>query len=127
MRHDVYRLVLPLVPEAVALVAGFVVLIVFRRRLGAAAPTAFGGVGLLALATAGEVVWTYWVLSREWAPINVDLDSGSPPMPTGLQLARDLDEPVRVALLMIYLVGLVLVASALFAGRRAETLVGRSR
>ncbi|MGN9911294.1 hypothetical protein ACTMTJ_27425 [Phytohabitans sp. LJ34] len=127
MKFDVYRLVLPLVPEAVALVAGLFVLIAFRRRLGAAAAPAFGGVGLLALATAGEVVWTYWVLSREWAPVNVAPEDGSIPMPTGLQLARDLDEPVRVALLMIYLVGLVLLASALFAGRRAATMAGRAR
>lgn len=127
MRHDVYRIVLPLVPEAVALVAGLVALIFFRRRLGAAAPTAYGGVGLLALATAGDVAWTYWALSREWAAVNVAPDDGRPPMPEGLQLARDLDEPVRVALLLIYLLGLTLLASALFTGRRAGAMAGRSR
>lgn len=126
MRYEVYRVVLPLVPEAVALVAGLFVLIVLRRRLGGAAPTAFGGVGLLALATAGDVVWTYWALSREWAPITVAVE-GPPVEPVGLRLARDLDEPVRVALLMIYLIGLVLLASALFAGRRAPATLERLR
>jgi hypothetical protein len=126
MWHHASVVVLPLVPEALALVAGLVVMIVLRRRLGQAAPMALGGVALLALATAGDVAWKLWVLSREWAPITLTDDGRDIRQPAGLQLARDLGEPMGVALLMVYLVGLALVASAVFAGRRTETTVSGS-
>ncbi|MET8833563.1 hypothetical protein ABZV78_06575 [Micromonospora sp. NPDC004540] len=54
---SMFRLVLPSAPEAVMFVAGLLVTIALRRRLGAAASTAIIGFAFLALASLGDIAW----------------------------------------------------------------------
>lgn len=121
MSTEIFRTVLPLVPEAVALLAALLVVIVRRRRLGATARTALAGFALLVLATAGSIAWRYWTLTREGGRIVYDNGEYQYQPPIGRELTRDLDVPVTATLMIVYLVGLVLVTAAVFMSRRSQT------
>jgi hypothetical protein len=124
---EAFRLVLPLVPEALVFVAGLIVTTVLRRRLGAAGPIAIGGFTLLAVAGVGAVAWTLWVLSRYATPAR-PTEQGEWVRPAGLELTQAIQTPVYVALLFVYLVGLMFVTAAIFVARPSHVAtVARSR
>lgn len=111
---QVLQFALPMAPEALVFLGGLALVIAFRRRLGAAAPSAIGGCALLAVAGAGKVAWTLWVLSRFYGPINPD----SSYRRTGLDITLRLTEAVNIMLTGLYLAGLILVTAAVFRGRQ---------
>jgi hypothetical protein len=117
--REAFRLVLPLVPEALLFVTGLIVTTALRRRLGAAAPIAIGGFTLLAVAGAGGVAWTLWMLSRYATPPR-PTEQGDWVRPAGLELTQAIQMPVYVALLFVNLVGLVFVTAAVFVARSSH-------
>ncbi|MFG3576235.1 hypothetical protein [Micromonospora chersina] len=125
--RDAFRLVLPSMPEAVMFVAGLLVTIAFRRRLGAAASTAVIGFAFLALASLAGAAWQLWSLSR--SGYGFPMTEASPNVsPAGLELTRAMQMPVDIALLVLDLVGLIYVTAAVFVVRSSHpTPVGRSR
>ncbi|GLH97094.1 hypothetical protein [Phytohabitans aurantiacus] len=110
---QVSQFALPMLPEALVLLGGLALMIAVRRRLGAAAPSAIGGCAFLALAGAGKVAWTLWLLSRFYGPIKPD----SSYRPAGLDITLRLTESVNIMLTGLYLAGLILVTAAVFRGR----------
>lgn len=125
--REVYWLVLPSMPEMVMFVAGLLVTIAFRRRLGAAASTAVIGFAFLALASLGSVAWQVWSLSRSGYAFPMT-EASANVQPAGAELTRAMQMPVDIALVVLDLVGLMYVTAAVFVGRPSHPmLVSRSR
>jgi hypothetical protein len=108
--REVTQEVLPLVPEALVLVAALAVTIAYRRRLGGGATTAITGFAFLALAGVGHAAWRFWYITREATPTLTPDDDIEYPM--GRELTYALEESVDATLVVFYLAGLVWISSS---------------